>query len=169
MLALALAAGNAAAQEAETAQPQGPKTTELRAVPVEYRAFGAADFFLPIGEAVRADTWDMLAVKPDHPVTLRLACIVMTASGAPGACVDAALLPKGQKTIDWTRMRELSDVADQSATLADLQLRGIANQRIDAALLPARAAPKDLFVIRFFEETIAPADARAPFADGAAP
>lgn len=172
MLGLMVAAMAGAGQAASAENPADwalPDRVDPHAVPVEYGVVGPADFALPTGESVRAATWDELAVRPDRPVTLRLACPVMIISGAPGTCVDAALVPPGQKTLDWERIRSLDDANMQAAGAADRALRLAANLRINAALLTARPASKEMFVVKFFEEVISPADARPPFLDADAP
>lgn len=140
---------------------------DLKNVPIEYADIQPIDIRIPISSSVRAATWDQLAVKPSKPVSVRLACIVW-GFGAPDACVNASLITQGQKTIDWHKVREVDDLAQESATAADNQIREIAQVRIDSVRITARSGGKDMFVIRFFEEVVSPADARPPFSPGEA-
>lgn len=137
-------------------------------VPVEYETVGPADTLVSISDSVRAATWDGLSSKPSEPVQVRLACIVFVASGAPGACVPASLLPVGQKTVDWPAIRNGNDVADRSANWGDVEMRRTSALRIDAARIHPQPVGKGMFVIRVFEEIISPADARPAFVPGEA-
>jgi hypothetical protein len=149
-------------------EPAGSGSLHLDAVPIDYALVGRDEYRVPIGESVRAETWDRLAVKPDRPVTVRMACVVWM-NGQPGACVNAALVPPGQKTVDWKKIRERADLADRSAAPMDVRLRAIAGERIGAALVGERPKDGPTIAIRIFEEVISPADARAPFREGDAP
>lgn len=170
-LALALA-GPAMAQDGPAAavveDAAGSGSLHLDAVPIDYALVGRDEYRVPIGESVRAETWDRLAVKPDRPVTVRMACVVWM-NGQPGACVNAALVPPGQKTVDWKAIRERADLMDLPARPMDLRLRAVASERIGGALVTARPDDAATVAIRFFEEVISPADARAPFREGDAP
>jgi len=138
-------------------------SVDLNIVPVEYQPTAPADLRVPISDSVRAATWDSLSAKPTAPVRVRLACIVWNVSGAPGACIPAYLLPQGQKTVDWIELRRHQ--ADGSAA----ELQDVAARRIRASRLAAKPGrQKHMFVIRVFDEVVAPEDAREPFATGPA-
>lgn len=137
-------------------------SVDLNNVPIDYQTMAPAEFLVPISDSVRAATWDSLSTKPTEPMRLRLACIVWNVSGAPGACIPADRLPQGQKTADWIELRRHQ--ADGPAA----ELQNVATRRIGASRLGAKPGQKHMFVIRVFDETISPADAREPFSLGAA-
>ncbi|HEV2596965.1 MAG TPA: hypothetical protein VGU00_01295 [Sphingopyxis sp.] len=132
-------------------------------LPVAYAAVQPADIRVPISDSVRAATWDELEVALDRPVPVRLACIIFVPSGGPGNCVPASLVPLGQERVDWGRILEASDKAVRSADRVDAALFRAAARRVKTL----RLFPGDrstMFSIRFFEEVVASADARPPFA-----
>jgi hypothetical protein len=70
--------------------------------------------------------------------------------------------------VDWDKILEASDKAERSDSRVDAALFKLAARRVKTL----RLFPGDqsmLFSIRFFEEVIAPADARSPFAAAAEP
>lgn len=152
------------------------KGPEEEPLPVDHATVPAAEYRVPVSDSVRAWTWDELAEKPVRPIAVRMACAVW-AQGQAGACVDAALLPPEQKTVDWLKIVELAEAADRSAGAAARQLREVAATRIAAALIASRdedmspdsRLSRKGMAVRVFEEVISPADARPPFAPGAAP
>jgi hypothetical protein len=130
---------------------------------VTYAVVQPTDLRVPISDSVRAATWDDLKVALDRPVPVRLACIIFVPSGGPGNCVPASLVPPGQKRIDWDKILEASDKAGRSASRDEAALFKVAARRVKTL----RLFPGDqstMFSIRFFEEVVAPADARPPFA-----
>lgn len=132
-------------------------------VPISYPVVQSADVRVPISDAVRAATWDDLAMELEQPVDVRLACIVFVPSGAPGNCVPASLIPPGQKTVDWSRILDVGKETGRSASPMDTALFEIASRRV-RAIRVGPGGRKPLFAIRFFEELVSPADARAPLA-----
>lgn len=75
----------------------------------------------------------------------------------------ASLVPPGQERVDWGKTLEADDKAERSARPADAELFRAAARRVKAL----RLFPGDrstLFSVRFFEEVIAPTDARPRFA-----
>lgn len=145
-----------------------PPPLPATATSIEYGEVTTAEVRLPISDSVRAATWRELEYKPDRPTTVRLACIVFWFNGAPGACVSAARLPLGKKTIDWVRARQEEVEAEKTEDPAALALRRTAERRISTLRMPA---PFDLqgdnkfsyYSIRFFDETISSTDARPAF------
>lgn len=140
-----------------------PADEDMR-IPVIAGVAGPADMRVPIGDSVRAATWDDLAIKPDQPKHMRLACIIFVPAGAPGGCVPASLIAPGQTMIDWPEVMMAADAA-YAGRPADMALIDAATQRIGAARVVARDTGDALFAVRFFDEIIAPADARPPFAE----
>ncbi|GMM60900.1 hypothetical protein [Novosphingobium pituita] len=143
-----------------------PAKFDLHNVPVEYGVVSSIDVRVPVSASVRAATWDALTNKPSASSHVRLACIVWTHSGAVGACVAASLVPAGQATIDWGQLRAADKAAERSAKSVAASLNYVAAQRIHTALLTARRDSPIIFVVRFFDEVVAPADAREPFSPG---
>lgn len=130
-------------------------------IPVQYEVVRRAEVRVPISDSVRAATWDSLAVSADEPVHVRLACIVFALSGGPGNCVPASLVPTGQKALDWDAVLEASSIARNTASPEDAAILDAAARRLKTVRL-APSSEEHLFVIRFFEETVSPADARPP-------
>lgn len=140
----------------------GASATEEMNIPVDYRVAAPADVRIPISASVRAVTWDELTAQPDKPAHIRLACIVFVPSGAPGNCVPASLVPPGQKIVAWDKIMDAGQAASHAANAADIALFDVAARRVKAIrLLPGDG--EALFSVRFFDEIIAPADARPPF------
>ncbi|WP_411341369.1 hypothetical protein V6U71_05870 [Sphingopyxis sp. J-6] len=157
MLGLMAAASGVAAPAVEEAM-----------LPVAYGVVQQADIRVPISDSVRAATWDELGVTLDRPVPVRLACIILVPSGGPGNCVPASLVPPDQERVDWDKILEASHKAGRSASRVDAALFKAAARRVKTL----RLFPGDqnmLFSIRFFEEVVAPSDARPPFAAASEP
>ena len=140
------------------------KDIELEQMAADTRPIAQDEVLVPVSDSVRAATWDELAVKPSVPKHVRVACIILAQNGAPGACVDASRLQPGQTSIDWIKARE-----DQSAADADdpagAELRALVNKRLTPMRLRQIGSDRT-FVVRIFEETVGPADARPPFVPG---
>ena len=145
------------------ASADGRLKVDMGHVPVNYRLVGGADVRIPISDSVRAATWDVLSAKVDKPTHVRLACIVLRINGAPGACIPEAMLPPGQTTVDWTKLRA-DDRAASAGNPAGLDLADVANERITTSLLTTHPSPDNMVEVRIFDEVVSPEDARAPFA-----
>ncbi|MEG3148680.1 hypothetical protein U1769_02190 [Sphingomonas sp. ZT3P38] len=141
------------------------KDIDLHQVAADSRPIAQDEVLVPVSDSVRAATWDELAVKPSVPKHVRVACIVWAQNGAPGACVDASRLQPGQTSIDWIKAREDQSAADAN-DLAGADLRALVNKRLAPMRLRQINSDRTRFVVRIFEETIGPADARPPFVPG---
>lgn len=136
---------------------------DLSKVAIEYGVVPPSQMRVPVSASVRAATWDMLTIKPAEPVPVRLACLVWN-HGAIGGCLPAALVPTGATTIDWQKLRQTNQQAIAAMAAGDRQTQGVAELRLGAALMPRGAGKNPLnFTVRFFDETVSPADARPPF------
>lgn len=156
MLALMAGASGAAAAEEEML------------LPVRQAVVQPVDVRIPISDSVRSATWDDLAIRLEKPVPVRLACIIFVPTGGPGNCVPASLVPSGQERVDWSKILEAAEKAERKALPRDAALFSVAARRVKALrLFPGERGT--LFSVRFFEEVIAPADARPPFATASAP
>lgn len=137
-------------------------------VPVGYEVVQPVDVRVPISDSVRAATWDDLTIQLEQPVHIRLACIVLVPSGDPGNCVPASLVPLGQKTVAWDKIMVAAQKASGSANPTEAALFKVAARRLSALRLVAGDS-KTLFSVRFFEEVIAPTDARPTMAISSKP
>ncbi|PQM27334.1 hypothetical protein CVO77_01625 [Sphingopyxis lindanitolerans] len=138
----------------------------MNAIPIDYTTVGPADIQIPVSASVRAETWDHFIIKPSEPHRVRVACIVLTEVGVPGACVPESFIAPGKKTIDWVAARSAYEKAFPSDDPAEAALYFAASQRMNAVRVTPRPDSKSMFAIRIFEETISPTDARPPFTPG---
>jgi hypothetical protein len=135
----------------------------LDAVPVILQPIESTALPIPISDSVRAATWDSLADKPLQPRHIKVACIVTATFGVPGSCVPASDVAPGSKAVDWAKLRNDNDAWIRIATPEEVALLRIVTERLQTARAPSQTKPKSMFVIRFFDEIISPADARPPF------
>lgn len=148
----------------------GASFAKFDAVPVVAKPVSDKDVLVPLSDSVKAATWDALREAPKQPVEFKLACIVFQPFGAPGRCVDAALLDPRKRQVDW---RALTDTADRalvsgSAANADSALLDIAQTRITALRLKPPTDRKPHFEVRLFRVVLSPQDAKPAYAPGPA-
>lgn len=143
----------------------GASLAKFDAVPVIAKPVTDKDVLVPLSDSVKAATWDALREPPRGPVEFRLACIVFQPFGAPGRCVDAALLDPRKRQVDW---RALTEAADRALTAGPSALLDIAQTRVSALRLKPPADRKPHFEVRLFRVVVSPQDAMPAYVPGPA-
>ncbi|WP_143146678.1 hypothetical protein [Novosphingobium sp. NDB2Meth1] len=143
----------------------GASLAKFDAVPVIAKPVTDKDVLVPLSDSVKAATWDALREPPRGPVEFRLACIVFQPFGAPGRCVDAALLDPRKRQVDW---RALTEAADRALTAGPSALLDIAQTRVSVLRLKPPADRKPHFEVRLFRVVVSPQDAMPAYAPGPA-
>jgi hypothetical protein len=139
---------------------------DMAAIPLTQGMLQSTDLPIPVSDSVRAATWETMPDKPAKPVHVRVACIVIASYGLPGACVPASSIEAGAKTVNWVKARDDYDRWERVAAPAEVALLRVVTERLNAARAPEQQIAGSVFAVRFFEEVVAPEDARAPFAAG---
>jgi hypothetical protein len=134
----------------------GASFAKFDAVPVIAKPVTDKDVLVPLSDSVKAATWDTLRDPPRQPVAFRLACIVFQPGGAPGRCVDAALLDPRKRQVDW---RALTEAADRALAGAPSALLDLAQTRVSTLRLKPPADRKPHFEVRLFRVVLSPQDA----------
>lgn len=140
-------------------------------MPVVNTPVSAESLLFPLSDSVKAATWDRLANPPRVPVTLNLACIVLMSSGAPGRCVDGALVPTGRTTVDWTAVVDAANRADSDKTAATSPAYALflaAQTRVGLMRLKPTRGAAPTFEVHRFTVVFAPTDARPRLLSGPA-
>lgn len=135
----------------------------MDAIPLEQGTLKSEDLPIPISDSVRAATWDGLTIKPLQPIHVQVACIVIAEFGVPGSCVRASSIAPESKVINWVKARDDHDRWERTASQAEVELLRIATERLHTARTQGHKSPKLMFSVKFFDEIIAPRDARPPF------
>jgi hypothetical protein len=142
---------------------------EIEFIGIDYNDVASRQMRVPVSDSVRALTWDRMRARPKQAATVRLACLVWKL-GKVGNCVEASLVPAGQTKVDWERLRDADSAAFKAATPLERSLRVTAENRASAAIMPENDGAKlNQVMVRFFTETISPADARAPYSPSPQP
>lgn len=143
----------------------GASFAKFDAVPVIAKPVTDKDVLVPLSDSVKAATWDTLRDPPRQPVEFRLACIVFLPGGAPGRCVDAALLNPRKRQVDW---RALTEAADRALTAGPSALLDIAQTRVTTLRLKPPSDRKPHFEVRLFRVVVSPQDAMPAYMAGPA-
>lgn len=140
-----------------------PGSFEPTRVAVDHETVRPSDLRVGVGDSVRAATWDELQEKPNAPVTIRMACMVMKPFGVPGGCVPADSIPAGQAQVNLPVLTEQVRAARAERSTLELELERIAEKRIRTSRLVRGRSDDQFMVIHLFEVVIDPADARPIF------
>lgn len=134
----------------------------LATLPLVPRPVASDELLIPLSDSVKAATFAALTSPPEAPVTIHLACIVMQPFGAPGRCVDAALIDPGKSDVDWDaalRMQALREEPAAAGNGVDRALFDAAQIRVSALHLKPSHDPKPYFEVRLFDVPFSPLDA----------
>jgi hypothetical protein len=121
-----------------------------------------SDITLPLGDSLRAVTWENLPEKPTAPRHVALACLVMADEGTPISCVPAAPKLKAANVAEWNALFDAYNNAATTPVTAERSLTDIATLRVlNTRLRPERGGKgKTSWKLMIFDEVFAPTDER---------
>jgi len=145
---------------AATPAPAGATGSEIKVAGPEKAK--ASDIVLPLGDSLRAVTWENLAEKPTAPRHVALACLVMTSEGTPVSCVPATPRLKVANIAQWNALFDAYGAAATTPPTAERSLTDIAALRVvNTRLRPERSGKgKADWKVMIFDEVFSPTDAR---------
>ncbi len=122
----------------------------------------SSDIVLPLGDSLRAVTWDGLSEKPTAPRHVALACLVMADEGTPISCVPATPKLKAANIAEWNALFDAYAAAATTPPTAERALSDLAAVRVvNTRLRPERIGKgKSGWKIMIFDEVFSPSDAR---------
>src|SRR4051794_24807558 len=108
---------------AKPAPPSAPGSDVKVAGPEKVRA---SDIILPVGDSLRAVTWENLPEKPSAPRHVALACLVMANEGTPISCLPATPKLKVANIAQWNALFDADVAAAATMPAAERSLIDIA-------------------------------------------
>src|SRR3954454_10315159 len=90
----------------------------------------ASDILLPLGESLRAATWENLLEKPAAPRHVGLVCLVMADEGTPVSCLPATAKLKAANLAEWNALFDADAAAALTAPAGERNLIEIAMLRV---------------------------------------
>jgi hypothetical protein len=129
-----------------------------------------SDIDLPLGDSLRAVTWENLVQKPTAPRHVALACLVMANEGTPISCVPATPKLKASNVAEWNALFDAYNAAAATTPAGERSLTDIATLRVlNTRLRPERGGKgKTSWKLMIFDEVLAPSDERPRPAPGEA-
>jgi hypothetical protein len=117
---------------------------------------------LPLGESLRAATWENLLEKPAAPRHVGLVCLVMADEGTPVSCLPATAKLKAANLAEWNALFDADAAAALTAPAGERNLIEIAMLRVlNTRLRPERGGKgKTSWKLKIFDEVFSPSDDR---------
>jgi hypothetical protein len=121
-----------------------------------------SDIRIPVGDSLRAATWENLPVKPTAPRHVGLACLVLANEGTPLSCLPATAKLKAATLAQWNALFDAYTAASPGAADPERTLIDIATLRVlNTRLRPEGGGKgKTSWKLMIFDETFSPTDAR---------